>query len=225
MRPATLTLTLLALAAPTAALADDDYRFEVGGGVGMTGYLGDANSTLFATPGLGGEAVFRYKPSPRFSLKTTLSVSRLRGDSSKSGNWLPTETPIRFSTTPIEIGETAEFNFFNYGMGESYRRMLPLTPYIAMGLGISTWSIGGNLNAALNIPMGCGLRYKPAERWNLGVEFMMKKVFTDRLDSPALDDPYGIKSSFMKNTDWHSALSVSVTYEFGQRCEACNYKE
>ena len=32
-----------------------------------------------------------------------------------------------------------------------------------------------------------------------------------------------IKSSFLKNNDWYSRLSVGITYEFGRRCETCHY--
>jgi hypothetical protein len=36
---------------PSKASAQEDYRFDIGGGVGMTGYLGDANpSNLLKYP-------------------------------------------------------------------------------------------------------------------------------------------------------------------------------
>ena len=53
--------------------AQEDYRFEIGGGAGMTGYLGDANtSNLFQHPGWNAEALLRYIINPRFALKTNL---------------------------------------------------------------------------------------------------------------------------------------------------------
>lgn len=219
-----LTLALLLLTLSRAS-AQDSYRYEIGGAAGMSGYLGDAGASLFGNTGAAAEGVFRYKPSPRFAFKSYLQLASMHGDSSKSDNYLPGGEKYKFSTTVFEVGETAEFNFFNYGIGQTYQQLKPLVPYISAGLGIAAWSTDGAATAALTLPMGCGLRYKPAERWNLGVEFMMKKFFSDRLDSSRLNDPYGIKSSLMKNTDWQSTLTLSVTYEFGQRCEACNYKE
>ena len=67
-----------------------------------------------------------------------------------------------------------------------------------------------------------GLKYKMRERWNLGLEFTMTKVFSDHVDGP-LSDLYGIKSSFLKNTDWYSNIAISITYEFGKRCATCHY--
>ena len=63
---------------------------------------------------------------------------------------------------------------------------------------------------------------KMRERWNLGLEFTMTKVFSDHVDGP-LSDLYGIKSSFLKNTDWYSNIAISITYEFGKRCATCHY--
>lgn len=208
------------------ARAQEDYRFDIGGGLGMTGYLGDANTAnLWGRPGFDAELLFRYMPNPRWGLKTNFYVGTLGGDSDKMTNVFPDGNTYKFSTTFYELGEIAEFNFFNYGIGETYRHLKRFTPYIAAGLGVTAWSVGGKFGAALNIPLGIGVKYKIAERWNLGFEFLMKKTFTDRLDGEALDDPLGIKSSFMKNTDWYSTMSVTISYEFSKRCAQCNYKD
>ena len=50
----------------------------------------------------------------------------------------------------------------------------------------------------------------------------MTKVFSDHVDG-ALADLQTIKSSFLKNTDWYSNISISLTYEFGKRCATCHY--
>ena len=149
----------------------------------------------------------------------------LSGDSSQMTNVFPNGQTYKFSTTFYEIGEMAEFNFFSYGIGESYRKLKRITPYITAGLSMTMWSTEGKTGAAFTIPMGVGLKYKLSKRWNLGFEFLMKKVFTDRLDGKQLSDPYGIKSSFMKNTDWYSTMSVTISYEFSKRCAVCNYKD
>ncbi len=73
-----------------------------------------------------------------------------------------------------------------------------------------------------NIPIGVGVRYKISRRLNLSAEFSMTKVFSDNVDSKELSDLYQIKSSFLKNTDWYSTLTVGISYEFGPRCVTCN---
>ncbi len=208
------------------ASAQEDYRFDAGGGLGMTGYLGDANtSNLWSSPSWDMELLLRYIANPRWAFKSNIYIGGLSGNSAKMTNVFPDDQTYKFSTTFYELGELAEFNFFSYGMGESYRKLKRITPYITAGLGVTAWSVGGNFGAALNIPLGFGVKYKPSRRLNLGLEFLMKKTFTDRLDGPALDDPVGIKSSFMKNTDWYSTLTFTVSYEFSKRCAVCNYKD
>lgn len=217
---------VVALNISTTAQAQEDYRFDMGAGVGMTGYLGDANtSNLWKNPGWDFEVLFRYIANPRWAWKTNFYTGNLRGDSSQMTNVFPGGENYKFSTQFYELGEMAEFNFFNYGMGETYRKLKRITPYVTAGLGATVWSVGGKMGGAFTIPFGVGVKYKPSLRWNIGFEFLMKKVFTDKLDSAALSDPYGIKSSFMKNTDWYSTMSITISYEFSKRCAVCNYKE
>lgn len=224
-----LKITLAALAllsGPLSLRAQEDYRFDIGGGLGMTGYLGDANTAnLWSNPSWDAELLFRYMLNPRFAFKTNLYVGGLRGDSSKMTNVFPGGETYKFSTTFYELGEMFEFNFFNYGMGESYRKLKRFSPYITAGLGVTAWTVGGKMGAAFTIPLGVGVKYKLSERWNLGFEFIMKKTFSDRLDGDSLKDPLGIKSSFMKNTDWFSTMSLTISYEFSKRCAVCNYKD
>ena len=221
-----VALALLATFLPTKTMAQEDYRFDIGAGLGMTGYLGDANTAnLWSEPGWDFEALFRYIANPRWAFKTNFYAGNLRGDSSKMTNVFPGGETFSFSTTFYELGEMVEFNFFNYGMGETYRKLKRISPYIAAGIGMTVWSIDGKTGAAFNIPLGVGLKYKLSQRRNIGFEFLMKKTFSDRLDGEQLKDPYGIKSSFMKNTDWYSTMSLTISYEFSKRCAVCNYKD
>lgn len=220
-----ILLVLATASASFAARAQEDYRFDIGGGIGMTGYLGDASSNLYASPSWDAEILFRYIYNPRFNFKTNFYVGGLGGDTSKMDDILPDGENFKFTTTFYELGEMVEFHFFNYGMGERYRKLKRWTPYITAGLGVTVWKADGKFGAAATIPLGIGFKYKPALRWNLGLEFLMKKTFTDRLDGEHLKDPYGIKSGFMKNTDWYSTLTITISYEFSKRCAVCNYKD
>lgn len=216
----------MAAIAPATASAQEDYRFDIGGGIGMTGYLGDANtSSLWQSPGFDAEVLLRYIANPRIAFKTNLYIGGLNGDSSRMTNVFPGAATYKFTTTFYELGELAEFNFFNFGMGETYRKLKRITPYIAAGLSITAWSVDSNFGAAFTIPLGVGAKFKINRRLNAGLEFLMKKTFSDKLDGERLADPYGIKSSFMKNTDWYSTLTLTISYEFSKRCAVCNYKD
>ncbi len=192
----------------------------------MTGYLGDANAAnLWQNPSWDAELLFRYIANPRWNFKTNFYIGGLRGNTESMANVLPTEEQFKFSTTFYELGEMAEFHFFNYGMGERYRKLKRFTPYITAGVSMTLWSVEGHTYAGFTLPVGIGFKYKPSRRLNLGLEFLMKKVFSDRLDGDNLVDPIGIKSSFAKNTDWYSTLTFTISYEFSKRCAQCHYKE
>ncbi|MDE6017387.1 MAG: porin family protein [Muribaculaceae bacterium] len=224
-----LTPVILLIAvffAVVPAAAQEDYRFDAGGGIGMTGYLGDANSSnLWSHPGVDGMLLFRYMRNPRIAFKTGVYVGTLSGDTNDMADVLPDVAQFKFSTTFVELSEMFEFNFFNYGIGEKYRKLKRWSPYITGGLGATMWFTSGYTGIAFTLPFGIGAKYKINKRLNLGLEFLMKKVFSDRLDGPDLSDPHAIKSSFAKNTDWYSTLSVTLSYEFSKRCATCNYKE
>lgn len=217
---------MVLLMSTTKAEAQEDYRFDFGAGFGMTGYLGDANnSNLWHKPSWDAEILFRYILNPRFNFKTNFYLGGLGGDSADMDNVLPDGQNFKFTTNFYELGEMVEFHFFNYGMGERYRKLKRWTPYIAAGVGVTAWSVDKKMGAAFTIPLGIGFKYKPSLRWNLGLEFLMKKTFTDKLDGAALSDPLAIKSDFMKNTDWYSTLTFTISYEFSKRCAVCNYKD
>lgn len=220
-----LCLLLAASLLPGKVLAQEDYRFAIGGGVGMTGYLGDANTAnLYQNPKWDVELLLRYILNPRWNFKTNFYVGALGGDSSQMTNVFPGEN-YKFSTTFYELGEMAEFHFLEYGMGEFYRKLKRWTPYITAGLGATLWTVDGHTYGGFTIPLGFGFKFKPSRRLNLGLEFLMKKTFSDRLDGDHLKDPFMIKSSFAKNTDWYSTLTLTLTYEFSKRCAVCHYKE
>lgn len=211
--------------APASAQEQGEYKFDAGAHLGMTGYLGDANtSSIFKRPGFGGGLSFRYLPNYRMAVRGVLNVMSLSGDTADFDDVLPGGEQYKFSSTVCDLTGRFEFNFFPYGMGETYKRLRRWTPYLALGLGVSIASCDGQTAFAPVIPMAFGVKYKLKPRLNIALEFSMTKAFGDKLDGQ-LSDLYQIKSSFLKNTDWYSNISLSLTYEFGRRCVTCHYQD
>lgn len=213
---------MLALGASRLSAQEETYKFDIGGQIGMAGYLGDASASIFSHPGFSGGVSFRYLPDARWAVRTLLNVHSLSGDTSGMDDVLPENREYSFKSTAYDLGGRIEFNFFSYGIGETYKKLRRWSPYLTLGIGVTLATCEGESNLGFNIPMGAGLKYKLRERWNLGIEFTMTKVFSDHVDG-ALSDLQQIKSSFLKNTDWYSNISVSLTYEFGKRCATCHY--
>lgn len=212
----------LACCVQQAVAQEETYRFDLGAQAGVSGYIGDASSSIFSHPGFVGGVSFRYLPDVRWALRTVFNAMSLSGNTADMDDVLPDGAQYSFRSTVFELGERIEFNFFAYGIGETYKRLRRWSPYLTAGVGFTLASSGGQTAFGLNIPMGAGVKYKIKERLNLGFEFTMTKVFSDHVDGP-LSDLYQIKSSFVKNTDWYSNISVSLTYEFGKRCATCHY--
>lgn len=218
-----IAIFVMALALATTSQAQD-YRFEVGPALGMSGYLGDLNrSNLFKHPGVAGGGVFRYIMNSRFAVKGNLLYAGVSGNSDDCANKFPADEHYEFSRSLIDVGGQVEFNFLHYGMGPRYKNYKRITPYMTLGVGLVLSMGGGMTNATFSIPMGIGVKYKLKERLNLGFEFTMRKEFGDKIDG--LSDLYGVKHNFAKNTDWYSIAMFTVTYEFSKRCTKCHYVE
>lgn len=200
------------------------YKFDLGGSLGISGYLGDANtSSLFKHTGVAASVNFRYLLNTRMAIRCSFTYAGLSGDSAEMENIAPGGATYKFTSSVYDLGGRFEFNLFNYGIGETYRKLRRWSPYIAAGLGFNVASSGGSTAAALDLPLAIGVKYKIKPRLNLTAEWTMTKTFGDKLDSPELSDLQGIKSSFIKNTDWFSTLTIGLSYEFGERCKNCFY--
>ena len=214
---------------------DVEYQMELGGGAGTCFYLGDANSTPFAhLSGMGG-AIVRRIFNPRMCVKGNLAYGQVRGNS--QGTFIPadatSQTPegglpvtVAFSRNLMDLGAQFEMNFWGYGRGGGYKENSPITPYALAGVGATLVMGGAGTRAALNLPIGVGVKYKLKSRLNLGMEWTMRFTTTDELDvtkqQGQLFHPYGIKSVGLKNKDCYSFLMFYVTYDLCPKYRKCN---
>ena len=218
-----LFIVLILLLAVLPATAQQ-YKYEVGPTLGMTGYLGEGNNgNLFKHPSFTIGGIFRYIHYSRWAFKANLNYANIRGDSMYDETWYPDGANYKFTSNLIDLGLTAEFNFLNYGRGPQYKKLKPISPYMVAGVGFVFAMCDGHNQASFTIPIGIGVKYKFKEKMNLGFEFTMRKEFSDRIDGQR--DLFGIKHGFAKNTDWYSFAMFTVSYEFGKRCIKCNYIE
>lgn len=216
-------ILMLAVLAPATA-QKNPYKFDFGMGLGMTGYLGDANrSSLLHSPGFTAELTSRYINDYRWAFRAVLGVLSLKGNTADMDDVLPDMENYKFSSMVVDLGVRAEFNFLPYGIGETYKALKRISPYITLGIGGCVSVADGSSAFAPNIPIGLGVKFKVSQRMNLSAEFTMTKVFGDKVDGKNLSDLNHIKTDFFKNTDWYSRLTIGFAYEFGERCTTCHY--
>lgn len=207
------------LIAAGAHAQDLEYAMELGIMAGPNFYMGDANMNGFyknATMGAG--LMGRYNINPRMALKFDIAYAKIKGDATKEKNVYPElpEQEWAFDNPLVDVGAQYELNFWGYGTGSGYKGHKRLVPYIQMGLGFTYCD-----NAlTMNIPIGAGIKYKLKPRWNIGLDWSMRFTMSDKLDG--IEDPYRIKSGFLKNKDSYSMTMFYISYDLCPKYRKCN---
>ena len=214
-----LILPLLMVVIASFAQEDPEYKLELGGGIGTVTYLGDFNGNLTTEMQPWGTVMAKYRMNPRMSVGLSIGLGQLKGTSANVSTWYP-EGPYEFSKRVMDVSSRYEYNFWAFGTGREYRGARRLAPFIALGLGVTSYS-GTKSGMTANLPLGAGLKYKMGERLNLTAEWRIHFTMSDYLDD--VRDPYGIESSGMfKNTDCFSVIQVALTYDLWAKCKTCN---
>ena len=232
-----ITTMLMALATAQVRAQGDllEYRWDVGGGPALVFPITDGTGFMQSV-GVGLAGVARRAFNPRMALRMNLSLLRMSG--STKGTFFPADawsgTPEggqfasrRWKRNVIDVAAVGELNFWGYGSGPKYKGNKRVTPYILLGLGFTMAMAPAKTNLALNIPLGAGVKYKVGKRLNLGFEWRFTFTTTDKLEADSkaglsLSDPYGIKSSGLKNKDQYSTMTVSLTYDISPKYRKCN---
>lgn len=220
---------LVLLSSTFVAVAQElEYKMELGGMAGGCFYMGDANyTTPLKNMALAGGLLARYNINPRMALKGDLAIGRIKGSTQGLDNKFPGGAHAAFARNIYELGAQFEYSFFAYGTGAGYKDSRRIAPYILAGVGMTYAPKPVNHVVALNIPIGIGVKYKLANRLNVGAEWTMRFATSDRLDvtdatGMQLDDPYGIHSSGFKNKDSYSWLMLYVSYDMFPKYRKCN---
>ena len=263
---------LICLSASLSVLAQ---RSEVGGLVGGSFYMGDLNPTgLFSQTQFAVGAVYRYNLSTRWALRGNVLWGTVRADDAKHDN----PRNLHFRSRIGEFSVQAEINFLTYFTGSKRYRFSPylfggvgvftfnpqayyydpvrlvgrwvdLAPLRTEGQGLTDYpNVKTYSTTQISFPFGLGFKYSLNSVFSIGVEWGMRKTFTDHLDDvsgfyvdPAvlarnveplsaymsdrsLDGPRPINSrrGESNRTDWYSFAGVTLTAKIGKgRPESC----
>lgn len=207
------------LIAAGAHAQDLEYAMELGMMAGPNFYMGDANMNgFYKNTTMGAGLIGRYNINPRMALKFDIAYAKIKGDATKEKNVYPElpEQEWAFDNPLVDVGAQYELNFWGYGTGSGYKGHKRLVPYIQMGLGFTYCD-----NAlTMNIPIGAGIKYKLKPRWNIGLDWSMRFTMSDKLDG--IEDPYRIKSGFLKNKDSYSMTMFYISYDLCPKYRKCN---
>ena len=218
---------ILLLCISSFGVGAQEYLYEIGGMLGGSFYMGDANkNAAFKNMNPAASLLFRYNVNFHVAFKANLAWARVSGSTEGLENVFPNNAQASFERNVIDLGGQMEFNFFPYSDKYKYLNTKRVSPYIAGGLGFSAAPGNGEFFLSPHISLGTGVKYKLKNRINIGAELSVRKLFGDGLDVSAgnnlLDNPYNMSSGWLKNKDWYSMLTIFVTYDFGLRDCNCN---
>jgi hypothetical protein len=201
---------MLLTSASVFAQFEDNYNMEVGVLGGLSYCMGEATSYAFQSSTYAFGLQYRYKLNPRIAFQAKAQV-----------------TPVYGQKGFTNFDVTAEYNFFRYGLNYYDARVRTLSPYVFLGVGVSVDVI--TLKpfvaeyAGVYLPVGVGLKWKFAERWQLQAAWQ-HQVYLDPLEGDAIDgNPYPNPNpnSNILNNDVLSTVMVSVVFEFAQEKKRC----
>lgn len=211
-----------------AQYVDEEYKMDLGVMLGGSFYMGDANyQTPFKNTEMAAGVVARFNLNPRMSVKCDVAMAKISGSTHGLSGVFPGGAHADFDRTLYEMGTQFEWNFWPYGNGLTRHDIRRFTPYMLLGMGATFAPEPAENLFTVNIPVGVGIKYKFAPRWNVGCEFAMRFTLSDRLDvvqreGLLLDDPYQIKGSGFKNKDSYGLLMFAVSYDLFPKCDNCN---
>ena len=82
------------------AIAQEEYTWELGGAIGGSFYMGDANSsTPFKNTGIAGGFIARYLLNPHMAIKGNLTAGRISGEREISRMY------IQMKNTPLSTDD------------------------------------------------------------------------------------------------------------------------
>lgn len=211
---------------------------------GSSTYIGDMDETNPIQPlnfNFGG--YFRYNFNARMGFRAMFLTGTFFEEGVIEG------VPTTFSKNVQDLSLQLEVNYLKYILGGKNTRF---TSYVTAGVGVAyfpyemdpafivSFNPAHNKGSAMvkesvvtpTFPFGIGFKYTIGQRLGLGIEYQMRKLFSDKLDN--LDDPLAYEiinadgskeeityTDMIHNNDWSGYLGLHLTYKIYIGKKAC----
>ncbi len=181
-------------------------------------YLGEMNpGTHFKNTNLAYGILGRFNLNRRWAYTFSYSRGTIKGTDIMTGRVVPQD--YSFKTVINDISATASFNFLEYFTG-SKRHFW--TPYVFGGIAFSF----SNLANSFAVPFGFGFKFGISEHLGLGLDWGMRKTFTDQLDGVNFTEYQSGMDTGKDKTgtwDWYNFFGINITYKINLRSRLkCN---
>jgi hypothetical protein len=214
------------------------YRSEVGVFLGGSYYTGDLNPNKhFLQTKFAGGILYRYNITPRWAFKTSAMIGGLEASDAKSK--ANVERNLSFRSYIFDFSTQIEFNFLQYIIGDKKHF---ISPYIFIGASVFNFNPQAKLNSewyslhglgtegqgstidgvpkpysltSIAIPFGLGVKISPSRFLSLGLEWGIRKTFTDYIDDVSTSYPANDPGSSYQGT--FKDESGPVAYELSDQ--------
>lgn len=263
-----ISIFLMALiCAKSIAQISAQTDWELGFSVGTSWYNGDLNtSTIFGRNYLNQCFGMQVKRNlnRRWAFRSELNYGALNADDAWSLDDFQRSRNLNFQTKLYEFAAGIEFNFLEF---DALNKRYKFSPYTFIELGLFHFNpetiVEGNVyklrplmteNKAYSlttvcIPFGFGLKAAPNDRIILGLEWGMRKTYSDYIDDvsdmyPKKDDLSGIAANLSdrslyqtgpdgtnwntmrgnaRTKDWYSIVKASISIRLGPKKGSCKH--
>ncbi len=248
-------LIILTFAVVSLCYSASSQEAEAGVFLGGSYYLGDINPGIpFMQTSFAYGALMRYNLNTRLAARLSFFRGKISGDDNLAK--VNTVRDLKFESNISDITAQFEFNFLPYFTGSTRNYM---STYIFGGIsmfffnpksnGVALRDIGteGQLvgfdgrkkysKVGIAIPFGLGFKYSLTKKLAVGLEWGMRRTYSDYLDdisktyylvgsdiNPENTDEYlsdptrtyepGMQRGNPKTKDWYSFAGIYITYKF-----------
>lgn len=208
--------------------------WEIGGMIGGSNYSGDLSPgpVVFSETGIAAGAIVRYNVNKFFTVKANAYYGSISGSDRNATTEKNRIRNLSFWSTILDVGANAELNLTGFQNGN---RKYRTSPYLFTGLSVFQFNpeakyqgnwvrlqpLGTEGQGTIRyndrekyaltqvaIPIGVGLKHNFSGNWNVGLEFGMRKTFTDYLDD--------VSNTYVEN-DYLAAASGSLAAALSNR--------
>lgn len=201
------------------------YRYEVGGAIQSSYYLGDlGRKGVIAPQRLGLALELRRNINLRWTLASELALRGLRGSYRYAATSYPDVVTTRsFSRYLLDLSAGGEFHFFPYSEGERYLGTRSWTPVLGAGLSLASGMSDRHLQVIPALYLRLGVKLLLAPRWTMHAGWTLRRTSTDHLEGLGkeerqLSQPLGLTgSSGWKGNDSYGVWSIGISYSLSPR--------
>lgn len=206
---------------------------EIGLIGGSSYYIGEINPSKHLinefNPALG--VFYRKNLNKRYALRGGVNVAKLSASDDITASDLSEFRQLSFSGTLLEGYGILEFNFLPYQINNY--KSYPYTPYVFIGAAIfrvsSTIENDGMFfieepNSAVisySMPFGLGFKFDLSSNLGMGIEWGIRKTWTDQIDGLAESYSWGYQLSNNQNKDWYAIVGITLNYKILTERDRC----